>query len=322
VIEHALSVLDNALLQGLAYGIAVIGVAVAFRVLRYPDLTADGSFLIGAAVFGALSLGGWHWLLAAGMAVVAGAVAGGLTAVLHTKAGVNRLLSGILTAMMCYSMAFWVLSGRSNLNLAQQGTMYSWAEAVDRVSRWSGSDVHLAMIAVSAVIAAGAVALVVVLLQSEFGVVMRATGENESLVEGLGRRPSRYHTVGLMLANGLVGLAGCLVAARQGFADVNMGFGVIITLVAALVIGEEVVRLFGLTPSRSLTGRVLSGVVGACVYFLLYLVILRASILGWLPVRIQPTDLKLMSALIVIVFVVIRSRTRPRGVEREEVLPI
>ena len=322
MIEQLLSVLDNSLLQGLGYGVAVLGVAIAFRVVKYPDLTADGSFLMGASVFGAVLMSGWGWLSAMIAAVAAGGLAGLATALFHTKARVNRLLSGILTAMMCYSVAFWVLSGRSNLNLTDRGTLFSAVESLDAQSSWSGAGLHLATISVSLVVAGLAVVATWLLLKSDFGVVLRATGENEGLVEGLGRRPNRYCTAGLVLANALVGLAGSLVAARQGFADVNMGSGAIITLVAALVIGEEIVRLCSLDPSSRLLGRALSGVIGACAYFFLYLIILRASILGWIPLRIQPTDLKLMSALIVVLFVLVRSRARPGAAMREEVLPI
>ena len=322
MITQLVSLVDNAVLQGLSYGVAVIGVAIAFRVLRYPDLTPDGSFLIGASVFGATLASDWGWPVACVLAIVAGALTGVVTALLHTKAGVNRLLSGILTAMMCYSIAFWVLAGRSNLNLSDNTTVFSAAEAMDSAAPWSRVNVHLVAIAVSAVIAGLVVAAVFVLLKSEFGVVLRATGENESLVESLGRRPQRYHTIGLALANALVGLAGALIAARQGFADVNMGVGVIITLVAALIIGEEITRLCGLNPAGSLWGRAISGVLGGCGYFFLYLTILRASILGWIPFRIQPTDLKLMSALIVVLFVLVRGRGQSKLDQREEMLPL
>lgn len=320
--QQFLSVFDNALLQGLSYGVAVVGVAISFRVIRWPDLTADGSFLIGAVVLSACLLAGWNWMLAAATAACAGAAAGLLTAALHSHAGVNRLLAGILTSMACYSVAFWFLSGRSNVNLSSTWTLFSLAEAFDSRSPLARAGFHAGAIGVSLLVSGLIVTCVWGLLKSDFGVVLRATGENEGLVEGLGRRPSRYHAVGLMLANALVGLSGALVGSRQGFTDVNMGLGVIITLVAALVIGEETMRLFRLNPAVSLAGRAVSGVVGACVYFLLYLGILRASILGWLPVRIQPTDLKLMSALIVVVFVLIRSRTRSRMEGREEILPI
>lgn len=320
--DHVLAILDNAVLQGLGYGIAVVGVALSFRVLRYPDLTADGSFLIGAATFSAAIMSGIGWFGATLLAISGGGGAGLVTALLHSCAGVNRLLSGILTAMICYSVAFWVLAGRSNVNLAGASTLYSATAAVDADAAWSRFGAHPATIALSALIASVVLAGVYVLLKSQFGIVLRGTGENESLIEGLGRRPQRYYAAGLALANGLVGLSGGLIAARQGFADVNMGVGVIITLVAALVIGEEVIRLIGLNPALSLAARTLSGVLGACVYFFLYLLILRASILGWIPVRIQPTDLKLMSALIVVAFVVLRTRMHRHGEPREEVLPI
>ena len=288
MIEHLPSVLDNALLQGLGYGVAVVGVIIAFRVLKYPDLTADGSFLIGAAIFAATSLAGASWFLALVAAIGGAAAAGVVTALLHTHVGVNRLLSGILTAMMCYSVAFWLLSGRSNVELGETPTMFSTAQSFDKVAPWEASQLHLATV----------------------------------LVEELGRRPRRYYTAGLGLANGLVGFAGCLVAARQGFADAHMGVGIIIVLVAALVIGEELMRLMGLDPSRSLAGRAMSGVLGACVYYFLYLFILRASILGYIPVRIQPTDLKLIAALLVVLLVAIRTYARKRSEQGEEVLPI
>ena len=337
MLEQLVSVLDNALLQGLGYGVAVVGVAIAFRVLKYPDLTADGSFLMGASVFGAMLAAGCWWLPAMIAAVAAGAVAGCVTAGLHTTLGVNRLLSGILTAMMCYSIAFWVMSGRSNIQISDTPTMFSVAlaaatgteagvDATPQAKRAARDarrrQTHLRAVVVLAVIAGLVVAAVYFLLQSDLGIVLRATGENEPLVESLGRHPRRYQTLGLALANGLVGLSGCLIVARQGFTDVNMGFGVIITLVAALVIGEEIVRLARLDPAQSLLGRAASGVLGAFVYFLLYLLIVRASILGWLPVRIQPTDLKLMSALIVVLFVVLRNRSRSSTPESAEVLPI
>lgn len=320
--EQLLSVFDNALLQGLSYGVAVIGIAISFRVLRYPDLTADGSFLMGAAVLGAALVAGWNWYLALLISVCMGAIAGLVTATLHSGAGVNRLLSGILTSMICYSAAFWILSGRSNVNVTDSRTLFSAADRLDMKAFWSESGVHLGSLSVSLLFAIIAVICVLLFLKSDFGVVLRATGENEALVEGLGRKPGRYYTVGLMLANGLIGLSGSLVASRQGFADVNMGVGVIITLVAALVIGEEVLRLCGLNPATKLAGRALSGVIGACAYFLLYLAILRASIIGWVPVRIQPTDLKLMSALIVVAFALIRRHTGSKTYAREEVLPI
>ena len=317
------SVMDNALLQGLTYGIAVLGVSIAFRALRYPDLTADGSFLLGAAVFASAIDLGWTWPFAMAAVIAVGAGCGLVTAALNSRVGVNRLLSGILTSMMCYSVAFWVLSGRSNVNVADKASVFGIAEQLESQILPDFSMLHPVTI-IELLAVSGLVMFVVHrLLTSDLGIILRAMGDNEDLVESTGRQPKTYVMIGLAVANGAVGLSGGLVVARQGFADVNMGFGVIITFVAALVIGEELLRLLGWDPARNLKARVLSGLVGGCVYFLLYLTILRLSILGYLPIRIQPTDLKLMSAGIVVAFVFLRYRTRrSRTIAKEEFLPI
>lgn len=133
----------------------------------------------------------------------------------------------------------------------------------------------------------------------------------------LRHKPSRLQAQGLALANGLVGVSAAVVVSRQGFVDINMAVGIVITLIAALVIGEAVLRIFGIDPARSVSTRILAVFMGTVLYFLLYILILRASILGWIPVEIRPTDLKLLSALAVVLAVSVRNR---KG-SKEEVLP-
>lgn len=310
--------LDNAVLQGLAYACAVLGVAIAFRVLRYPDLTADGSFLLGSTVFVALLTAGWHWTAAMAGAILAGGAAGALTALLNAG-GVSRLLSGILTSMMCYSVAFRVLADRPNVGTADFATLFTGAENIDRALGTSRLGLHPVALCISAGTAGLVLLAVILLLRSDFGLILRTTGANEALVEDLGRRPALYRFFGLLIANSLVALSGTLVVARQGFADINMGIGVIITFVAALVLGEELMRRLGVDPARHLASRVLSAVMGAIVYFLCYLLILRASIRGWLPIQIKPTDLKMLSAVFVVIVYLLRRRSlRPDT----EILPL
>ncbi|MFL5381678.1 MAG: ABC transporter permease [Longimicrobiaceae bacterium] len=298
---------ENALLQGLSYGVAVLGVSIAFRVLRYPDLTPDGSFLLGAAMFAAAVTHGAHWSVALMLAVMAGACAGLCTGALHFSAGVNRLLSGILTSMACYSIAFRVLSGKSNIGLPADASLPGGIGAI-------GGGRGVAEIIACLVFAGGWLLLVVLFLRSELGLVVRASGANAPFVAALGRRPDRYQLAGLAVSNSLVAASAALVVSRQGFADVNMGIGVIVTLVAAMVIGEEVVHRLRRDPERGVTARAVSGIAGTVVYFLLYLVVLRASILGWIPLRIQPTDLKIFSAVLIVVAIVARSaRAGRRG---------
>jgi putative tryptophan/tyrosine transport system permease protein len=316
------ALIDNALLQGLTYGVAVLGIAIAFRVIRYPDLTADGSFVIGAAGFGALLNANCAWPIAAGAAMLIGALAGLTTALLHSKVRINRLLTGILTSMICYSLAFRVLSGKSNISLQEAPTIFSWAASFDAQITPDEVDFHPATVLVSTMIAMAMAVLLYILLRSEFGVVLRASGQNQSLVEEMGRRPLRYYAAGLALANGLVGLAGGLVASRQGFVDVNMGMGIIIVLVAALVIGEDLLRLIGFARPTSIASRITAPILGCCVYYFLYLVMLRASINEWVPFKIQPTDLKFLSALIVIVVIALRVRGSKQQPNGEEILPL
>ena len=128
---ETLSIIDNTLLQGLGYGLGVLGVALAFRVVRYPDLTPDGSFLVGSTAFASMVVAGAHWSLAVLCSMTIGAAAGAVTALLHFCFGVHRLLSGILTSMACYSIGFRILDGRSNVGLNDVTTMFSLASEID-----------------------------------------------------------------------------------------------------------------------------------------------------------------------------------------------
>lgn len=310
-----LDILPNSLLQAFTFGVAAIGVAIAFRVIRYPDLTADGSFMLGSTVFASVTslTGDWAWALA--LSLLAGASAGLFTSLLNTWFGVSRLLSGILTTMVAYSLAFRLLGGRSNVGLAPGAGVFAIPLEFSMASPISP---NLFTLAVAGLFALGVMLVVRQLLKSELGLLLRATGANPGLVVDLGRSPAVYRAIGLAVANGLVGLAGALVSAQQGFVDINLGVGVVITLVAALVLGEELFRLFGAERRAKLALRSVAPVFGAAVYFLLYLLILKASIQGWLPVSVQPTDLKLLSAVLVVLVVALR-RNR---LSREELLPL
>ncbi|MGA2721522.1 MAG: ABC transporter permease [Bryobacteraceae bacterium] len=298
----------NVILQGLTYGVSVMGISISLRVLRYPDLTADGSFLLGAVVFARLLLQGVPWGLALLAAIAAGGAAGMVTAVLHTCLGVGRLLSGILTTMGCYSLAFRVLGGRPNVGTGDARTMFS----VLTLSSPAGDQVIVVLAAVAI-----ACALVLWGLESETGLILRATGDNRPLLGDNGHHPARYEVAGLFVANGLVAASGALVCAEQGFADLGMGVGIIVTLIAALVLGEQVL------PFRALWVRQCAApIMGASLYYLLYLGIVRASVRGWLPLQVKPTDLKIIAAVTVVLSIVVRRfRRRPEG-SYGDILPL
>ena len=143
-----LGLLDNASVQGLTYGVAVLGLTVAFRVIRFPDLTADGSFVLGASAFAAAALRNLPWAVALGCAVLAGAICGLTTTLVHQRLRVGPLLSGILTTMVAYSIAFRVM-GRSNLGLLSVATPYTWLSSWDDVDAWRALQVRPGTLVVS-----------------------------------------------------------------------------------------------------------------------------------------------------------------------------
>lgn len=282
-----LDLLINAALQASAFGIGCIGASISFRVIRYPDLTADGSFMVGGALFAASIGSGMHWLLAALCAVAGGVAAGILTSIISEWIRVTRLLAGILSTMICYSIAFRLLGGSPNRGIAP-GDLTTWSSTMPGALLTALLPILLVIL------------LVRQLLRSELGLLLRATGSNSDMVAGLGRSPRLYTMIGLALGNGLVALAAVVVSLQQQFVDLNLAIGVVITLLCAVLLGEGLYRVLP-EPIRSKAGaRTLAPVLGCALYFAMYLLVLRASLRDWVPVSIQPADLKLLSAVLLI----------------------
>ena len=282
-----LDLLMNAAVQASALGIGCIGVSLTFRVLRYPDLTPDGSFMIGSAVFAASVGSGMNWLLAGLCAVLGGVSAGTLTGLISEWIKVPRLLAGILSTMICYSIAFRLLGGSPNRGIA-----------LTLLHGWSDAQPMSFLIALAPIVV---VALAVrQLLNSELGLLLRATGANSSLVAGFGRSPRLYTMIGLGIGNGLVALAAVVISLQQQFVDLNFSVGIVITFLCAVLLGEGI---YGILPAsiRSKAGlRTVAPIIGCTVYFSMYLLVLRASLRDWLPFSIEPADLKLLSAVLLI----------------------
>ncbi len=282
--------IQSAVLQGLIYSFMVLGVFITFRVLDFPDLTVDGSLPLGAAVTGALIVGGHSPLLATGAGVAAGLGAGVVTGFLHIllKSGESdsanygpKLLAGILTMTALYTVNLRIM-GRSNIPLLGVQVIF------DKV----GALFDLTMIGWNIVIAVGVLTVVVKyildwLLHTEFGLTLQATGDNEQMIRSLGTNTNVTRIVGLAVANGLVALTGSLVAQQQGFADVGMGIGTIVAGLAGVIMGEVI---FGV---RSVSWVLFSVIGGSIVYRFLIAISLRLGI--------APTDLKLLTAVLVVV---------------------
>ena len=261
---------------GVIYALMALGVFISFRTLNMPDLTVDGSFVLGAAVSAVLCTAGPP-IMGIVLALAAGALAGGVTALLHTWLKIQPILSGILTMLALYSVNLKVMSNRANIPLLNQKTIFSLPEWVP------GSD--YAALAVSSMVLLAVMLLLYLFLKTKAGLVLRATGDNEQMVRALGVSTDLTKFIGLVLANALVALSGALIAQYQSFADVGMGIGMVIIGLASVIIGEAV---FG---TANLLRRLMAVILGAILY--------RLVIAFALELGMPPTDLKLISAVIV-----------------------
>ncbi len=266
--------------EGLVYGFVAIGVYITFRVLAFPDLTVDGSFPLGGAVAAILIVNGISPWLATAAALTAGIFAGLGTSLLNTKLRINALLAGILMMVALYSINLMIM-GRANVPLLREVTVF------EQVSQFLGirTGVTLSIIFM-VVLVFIALAILNWFLRTEVGLALRAAGENEQMVRGLGADTSMTTILGVSISNGLVALSGSLVAQNQGFSDVGMGIGMIVMGLASVIIGE------GLFRPRGVTAILLAVVGGTFAYRLFLGVALRLGL--------PPADLKLITAALVI----------------------
>ncbi len=269
--------LPGALAQGLIWGIMAIGVAITYKILDYADLTVDNSLCTGGAVAAICIIGGMDPLLSLVFAMLAGALAGLCTGLLHTILGIPAILSGILTQLALYSINMHIM-GKSNLTISR--TQYDLLLTSAQIPR--------------AILVSGlfVVVLVIVLywfFGTQLGCAIRATGNNEHMARAQGISTNRMKVLGLMLSNALVGLSGALLAQYQGNADINMGRGAIVIGLAAVVIGGA---LLGRRENFAL--RLATTALGGVVYYAILAVVIWAGL--------STSDLKLFSAVVVTVF--------------------
>lgn len=256
--------------QGLIFAVMAMGVDLSYRVLDFPDLSVDGSFPLGAAVAAAAIISGVNPVIATFLAVLAGAGAGICTGLLHVRLGVTNLLSGILVMTGLYSINLRLM-GRANLPLFKVPTIFS-----GRIPPW----VIIAAIALAVKISLD------LFLATRSGLLLKATGDNPHMVASLGVTVGTTKAIGLTVSNGLVALSGAIMAQYQGFADVSMGQGTIIIGLAAIILGQA----FFARAKRLRATTV--ALVGTIAY--------RTCIATAIHLGLPPTDLKLVTALLVI----------------------
>jgi putative ABC transport system permease protein len=270
----------GALEIGLVYGLVALGVFLSFRVLSFPDLTVDGSFPLGAAVAASAIVAGIDPYLATGCAIVAGAVAGLITALLNVCFRILHLLASILTMIALFSINLRIM-GRPNIALLTEPTVLSPFEGLGLAGA------VLKPLFVGAIVLAVA-ALLARFLASDYGLGMRATGANPRMARAQGIETGRTICVGMALSNAMVALAGALFAQTNGFADVTIGTGTIVIGLAAVIVGETIL------PARRIGLVILACVLGSIVYRLAIAAALNADVLG-----LEASDLNLVTAVLV-----------------------
>lgn len=263
--------------SGIIFALMALGVYLTFRILSFPDLTVDGSFTTGGAVAAAMIVAGYHPLLATFSAVIAGCLAGMVTGLLHTKGKINPLLSGILSMIALYSINLRIM-GKANIGLLGEETLFSQITSV-----FSSPFTIIATMAILILIVKK---IIDWFLDTEIGLSIRATGDNEKMIRSFSANTDNTKVTGLALSNGLVAMSGALMAQYQGFSDVSMGIGMIVIGLASVIIGEAI---FGNMNIRRATFAVIGG---AIIYRIIVALALR--------VGLNPSDMKLMTALIVI----------------------
>ena len=289
-----MSLLIGSFTMGLILALLSLGMLISFRMIRFTDITVDGSITLGASITAVLISQGVNPWLATAAAVLAGACAGMVTGLLHTRFKIQELLSGILVMTALYSINLRVM-GRSNIPLLDVSTLSSGVENL--LSRVAGSGdkmnifgwlvpvSDMATFACSTLICVAVGILLLYFLRTHFGTGLRAAGSNAQMARAQGLNHNTMIVFSLALANGLVALSGALLAQYQGFADVQMGIGMMVWGLASIIIGEALV-------GKASIGLTIAGTILGTILFRL----LIAIALRW---GLNPNDLKLVTALFV-----------------------
>lgn len=279
VLNSFVNLIPVTLVQSLIYAFVALGIMIPFRVLSFPDLTSEGSFPLGACVCAAALASGYHPLTATALALLAGFIAGCATALIHQKVKINTLLCGILVLTALYSINIRIM-GQPNTPLFSYSSVYELVLGAQKGDSWW----QIAMLGALAVITCLSLWW---LLKTQIGTAMRAVGANIPMARAQGINVGVYTICGLGIGNAFAALGGSLLAQSQGFADVNIGFGVLINGLAAVILGETIMG------THTVLRQLIAPIVGALVY---YQVISFA-----LAVGMRPSDLKLVTAAFVLI---------------------
>jgi putative tryptophan/tyrosine transport system permease protein len=300
-----MSLLVGSITIGLILALLALGIFISFRIFNFPDITAEGSFTFGASIGAALVVSGTDPMLSLGIAFIGGFLAGFVTGIIHTRFNINPMLAGILVMTALYSVNLHVM-GRSNIPLLSHTTVFTWIEnfsgkvsGINHMSNilgWMVSTKDLWILLCCTLVIALVCLLLFWFFRTNLGTAMRATGDNDQMIRALGVNTKWMITVGVGLSNGFIALSGALLAQYQGFADVQMGIGMMVWGLASVIIGEALIS------ERSLGLVLIGAVMGSLLFRLLVAVALR-----W---GMNPNDLKLITAIFVFIALILPGLTK------------
>ena len=275
---------QGAVAQGLLWGIMTLGVYLTFRILNIADMTCDGSFALGGSTCAILVTKGMNPLLAVFISFLTGLIAGFATGIMHTKLKIHEILAGILSMIALYSINIRIM-GRSNTPLLGVDTIMT------KMQDQFGITPNIASFIVGVIFGIALIILLYWFMGTELGSCLRATGNNEKMVRAMGVDTDKMKLMGLMLSNGLIAISGALVAQQQGYGDVGMGTGAIVIGLASIILGESIFAWFNKRFSFYVT--LLSILLGSVVYRLIIAIVLQLGL--------KSSDLKLLTAIIVVI---------------------
>jgi putative ABC transport system permease protein len=283
----------TSLLQGLCFSALALGIYISMKIFNIPDITTDGSYTLGAVVTAVLIKHNEPTYLTLILVMSAGALAGALTGIIHTKLKINALLAGILVMTALYSVNI-SLMGTSNLPLINLPTLFTLVNISADLNHNTFWILSIFVIIITTIIG--------YLLKTDFGVAMRATGNSESMIRSLGVNTDRMKIIGLALANALTAVSGYLISQFQGFTDISMGIGVVIIGLGSVIIAETLINWFKITSIWLSLVLVLTGAI-------IFQIVLAVT----MDIGVNPNLLKAVTAVFVLLIVSLPRLSLKRG---------
>lgn len=291
--------IEGIFIEGLIYGIMVLGVYITFRILEFPDLTVDGSFPLGAALMATFILNGYNLWLAVFLAFAGGTLAGFITALIHNKLKIPNLLAGILTMTMLYSINIRILGNKANVPLLKQTTIITQVTNLTKGFLSPEYSTLIFFIILVLVIKF----LLDLFFRTDLGLTIGALGNNQQMVVSVGVNPEYLKLIAVGLSNGLVAVSGAFTAQYQGFADVGLGQGIIIMGLASVMIGEFILK------SNRISILTLRVIIGSIIFKGIMYV---GRYYGYY-IKMTPNDLKLITGLLIIISLIIANVKKLKG---------